>query len=82
MYLFKDRRLIILQFCENILSIKEIYSELFKEYFSINNSIFVKIKDDDKISLFVDDRKFFEIMDMFFEKDRNSYWIVFLLFKE
>lgn len=82
MYLFKDRRLIILQFCENILSIKEIYSELFKEYFSINNSIFVKIKDDDKIGLFVDDRKFFEIMDMFFEKDRNGYWIVFLLFKE
>lgn len=81
-YLSKDRRPTILQPCENILSIKEIHSELSKEHFSTNNSIFVKTKDDDKISLSVDDRKFLEIMDTSFEKDRNSHWTAPLPFKE
>lgn len=77
MYLFKDRRLNILQFCEYMLRIKEIFIELFKDYFGINYSIFVKIKDDDKIGLFVDDRKFFEIMDMFFEGQK---WLLDSIF--
>lgn len=80
-YLSKDRRPTILQPCENILSVKEIHSELSKEHFSTNNSIFVKTKNDDKFGLSADDRKFLEIMDMSFEKDRNGHWTAPLPFK-
>lgn len=81
-YLSKDRRPTILQPCEIILSIKEIHSELSKEHFSTNNSIFVKTKDDDKIGLSADDRKFLEIRDLSFEKDRSGHWTAPLPFKE
>lgn len=77
-----DRRPTILQPCENILGIKEIHSELLKEYFDTNNNIFVKTKDDDKIGLSADDGKFIAIMDMSFEKDRNGHWTAPLPFKE
>lgn len=64
MYLFMDIRLIILSFCENILNINEI--NFLNYIFSIKSFIFVRIKDGDKIDIFVDDRKCLKIMVMWF----------------
>lgn len=55
-----------------MLRIKEIPTELSKDHFGTNNSILAKTKDDDKIGLSADDRKFLEIMDMSFEGQKWS----------
>lgn len=80
-YLSKDRRQTILQPCENILSIKEIHSELSKEHFSTNNSIFVKTKDDDKIGLQMIENSL-KSWTCSLKKDRNGHWTAPLPFKE
>lgn len=55
-----------------MLRIKDIPTELSKDHFGTNYSILAKTKDDDKIGLSADDRKFLEIMDMSFEGQKWS----------
>lgn len=78
-YIFGNGRLFMFELCENVFEIKEIFRD--NEVYN-NCDIFVKMKNDDKIVLFIEDIEFFSFMDKELEKDCEGSWIVFFFFKK
>lgn len=65
--------------CEGGFRVKDSYS---KQACDIGSSVFNRTKDDDKVGLSIEDRKFLDIMEDGFQKSSSGKWVAPLPFRD
>ena len=78
-HILRNGRASICMPCDNELYVKESVSDVTD---SLGSTVFEKTKDDDKMGLFVEDRKFLQLMEEGFQKTPEGNWIAPLPFRE
>ncbi|KAK3092639.1 hypothetical protein FSP39_005230 [Pinctada imbricata] len=81
-HVMSDGRGTVFDPCRSNIQLKELHmNDNFSSCGHLGDNVFQRSKDDNKIGLSIEDRKFLQLMDKEFTKDSNGHWIAPLPFR-